>query len=157
MSASSSNNSFTDDIRLLRHHQNAFNEIASKLIRRLEAGSDAGQKTPKITAIQEAVCTHYSLPLSVMSSKLRPVRFVEPRQVAMYLARELTNHPLTRIGYAFGGRDHGTVMHGCNVVVSRLASEPLFANQIATLREVCLNRLKDLDLPLFATKQIQSA
>lgn len=152
------NPSLTDDLRLLRQHHHAFNEVANRLIRKLECAIDADgvQNRPKIILIQEIVAAHYSMPISVMTSKLRPKRFVEPRQVAMYITRELTNYALDHIGYSFGGRDHGTVKHACNAVVNRIATEPVFANQIATMIEVARERLKDLDLPLFSKKQ-QSA
>lgn len=147
-----------NELRLLRQHYNSFNEIATRLLRKMESALDADghHKRPKVLLIQEIVCQHYAMPISIMCSKLKPARFVEPRQVAIYLARELTNYSQHDVGDCFG-RDHGTVIYGCNAVAERIATEPLFANQIATLREVCQNRLKDLDLPLFATKQIQSA
>jgi chromosomal replication initiator protein len=66
--------------------------------------------------IQRKVVEHYDLRLSDMISKRRPSNIAFPRQVAMYLCRLLTNHPLTEIGEAFGGRDHGTVIYACRAV-----------------------------------------
>ena len=54
--------------------------------------------------------------LADMTSKRRPANIAFPRQVAMYLARELTKASLNEIGEAFGGRDHGTVLHACKLV-----------------------------------------
>jgi len=51
-----------------------------------------------------------------MTSKRRPNNIAIPRQAAMYLARTLTKHSLQEIGDAFGGRDHGTVIHACKAV-----------------------------------------
>lgn len=66
--------------------------------------------------IQRKVVEHYDLRLSDMISKRRPSNIAFPRQVAMYLCRLLTNHPLKEIGEAFGGRDHGTVIYACRAV-----------------------------------------
>ena len=69
-----------------------------------------------IEKIQKKVVEHYDLRLSDMISKRRPSNIAFPRQVAMYLCRLLTNHPLKEIGEAFGGRDHGTVIYACRAV-----------------------------------------
>ena len=69
-----------------------------------------------IEKIQRKVAEHYDLRMSDMISKRRPSNIAFPRQVAMYLCRLLTNHPLKEIGEAFGGRDHGTVIYACRAV-----------------------------------------
>src|SRR5947207_11321176 len=58
-----------------------------------------------------------------MTSKRRPASIAFPRQVAMYLARELTKASLNEIGDAFGGRDHGTVLHACKLVKRRMKEQ----------------------------------
>jgi chromosomal replication initiator protein len=58
--------------------------------------------------------------LADMTSKRRPANIAFPRQVAMYLARELTNSSLNDIGDAFGGKDHGTVIHACKLIKRRI-------------------------------------
>ena len=55
-----------------------------------------------------------------MASKRRPENIAFPRQVAMYLARQMTGSSLNVIGEAFGGRDHGTVLHACRLVKDRM-------------------------------------
>jgi chromosomal replication initiator protein len=60
-----------------------------------------------------------------------------PRQVAMYLTRRLTEHSLVEIGQAFGGRDHGTVMHAYKTVSARMANEPRLAAKV-TAAEMAL-------------------
>jgi chromosomal replication initiator protein len=55
-----------------------------------------------------------------MTSKRRPENIAFPRQVAMYLSRQLTESSLNTIGETFGGRDHGTVMHACKLVKDRM-------------------------------------
>src|SRR5205807_8739453 len=64
-----------------------------------------------IEQIQRKVAEHFDVRLADMTSKRRPASIAFPRQVAMYLARELTKASLNEIGDAFGGRDHGTVLH----------------------------------------------
>ncbi len=66
--------------------------------------------------IQKRVADYYNLRLSDMVSRRRPANIAFPRQIAMYLSRILTSLPLQEIGEAFGGRDHGTVIHACKTV-----------------------------------------
>jgi chromosomal replication initiator protein len=73
-----------------------------------------------IEQIQRRVAEHFDVRLADMTSKRRPASIAFPRQVAMYLARELTKASLNEIGDAFGGRDHGTVMHACKLVKKRM-------------------------------------
>jgi chromosomal replication initiator protein len=58
-----------------------------------------------------------------MTSKRRPANIAFPRQIAMYLARELTKTSLSEIGEAFGGRDHGTVLHAHRLVKGRMLKD----------------------------------
>ena len=64
-----------------------------------------------IENIQKTVADYYKIKVADMHSKRRPANIALPRQIAMYLARELTQHSLPEIGENFGGRDHATVMH----------------------------------------------
>lgn len=73
-----------------------------------------------IEQIQRRVAEHFDVRLADMTSKRRPANIAFPRQVAMYLARELTKASLNEIGEAFGGRDHGTVLHACKLVKKRM-------------------------------------
>ena len=73
-----------------------------------------------IEQIQRRVAEHFDVRLADMTSKRRPASIAFPRQVAMYLARELTKSSLNEIGDAFGGRDHGTVLHACKLVKKRM-------------------------------------
>ncbi len=66
-----------------------------------------------IENIQKTVCDYYKLRVSELLSKRRPRSIARPRQMAMALAKELTQHSLPEIGDAFGGRDHTTVLHAC--------------------------------------------
>ena len=76
-----------------------------------------------IEQIQRRVAEHFDVRLADMTSKRRPANIAFPRQVAMYLARELTKASLNEIGEAFGGRDHGTVLHACKLVKRRMAEQ----------------------------------
>ena len=66
--------------------------------------------------IQKTVADYYKIRLADLHSKTRTRSIARPRQVAMALAKELTNHSLPEIGNAFGGRDHTTVLHACRKI-----------------------------------------
>jgi chromosomal replication initiator protein len=76
-----------------------------------------------IEQIQRRVAEHFDVRLADMTSKRRPANIAFPRQIAMYLARELTKASLNEIGDAFGGRDHGTVLHACKLVKRRMKEQ----------------------------------
>jgi len=76
-----------------------------------------------IDNIQKTVAEYYKIRMADMLSKRRSRSIARPRQVAMALARELTNHSLPEIGDAFGGRDHTTVLHACDRVKDLRDSE----------------------------------
>ena len=77
---------------------------------------EQAQNILTIETIQKRVADHYQIRHSDMTSKRRPNNIAIPRQIAMYLTRTLTKHSLQEIGDAFGGRDHGTVIHACKAV-----------------------------------------
>ena len=76
-----------------------------------------------IEQIQRRVAEHFDVRIADMTSKRRPASIAFPRQVAMFLARELTKASLNEIGDAFGGRDHGTVLHACKLVKKRMVEQ----------------------------------
>lgn len=73
-------------------------------------------KQVSIDNIQRVVADYYKIKVADLLSKRRSRSVARPRQVAMSLAKELTNHSLPEIGDAFGGRDHTTVLHGCRKI-----------------------------------------
>ena len=77
-----------------------------------------------IDVIQNAACSHFALTRDEFLSRSRAERVMWPRQAAMYLAKELTEHSLPTIGRAFGGRDHTTVLHACRRVAVHIAASP---------------------------------
>ena len=76
-----------------------------------------------VEQIQKRVAEHFDVRFADMTSKRRPKNIAFPRQVAMYLARELTKMSLMEIGDAFGGRDHGTVLHAHRLVKDRMTDD----------------------------------
>lgn len=88
-----------------------------------------------IEQIQRVVVEHYDLRQADMTSKRRPAAIAFPRQVAMYLSRELTKASLNEIGDAFGGRDHGTVIHGHKLVKLRLKEDEKLRHTLRSLEQ----------------------
>jgi chromosomal replication initiator protein len=82
-----------------------------------------GQQTVSIDLIQRRVAETYDLRLADMTSKRRPANIALPRMVAMYLSRRLTTSSLNEIGEAFGGRDHGTVLHANREIEKRMVAD----------------------------------
>jgi chromosomal replication initiator protein len=81
---------------------------------------EEGRYAVNIDAIQKKVAEHYDIRLADMTSKRRPENIAFPRQIAMFLSRQMTESSLNTIGEAFGGRDHGTVLHACRLVKDRM-------------------------------------
>ncbi len=101
-------------------------ELATDILKELLPSTPGKPLT--IPVIQKAVAEHFGLRIEEMRAKRRTKGIAFPRQVAMYLARELTDASLPRIGEEFGGRDHTTVMHACERVKEALIHDiPLAA------------------------------
>ncbi|MFO1498806.1 MAG: chromosomal replication initiator protein DnaA [Verrucomicrobiota bacterium] len=81
---------------------------------------EEGRFAINIETIQKRVAEHFDIRLADMTSKRRPENIAFPRQIAMFLSRQLTESSLNAIGEAFGGRDHGTVLHACRLVKDRM-------------------------------------
>jgi chromosomal replication initiator protein len=86
-----------------------------------------------IHTIQNEVCRFYNLPLDDLKGSKRSQGIVFPRQVAMYLARELTEMSLPRIGAEFGGKDHTTVIHATAKITKLLGEQREVLNQVQSL------------------------
>jgi chromosomal replication initiator protein len=93
-------------------------EMVESLLR--ETLHEEGRFTVSIEVIQKKVAEHFDIRLADMTSKRRPENIAFPRQIAMYFSRQLTDSSLNAIGEAFGGRDHGTVLHACRLVKNRM-------------------------------------
>jgi chromosomal replication initiator protein len=94
---------------------------------------EKGARAATIADIQALVARHYSLSVDDLKSDSRVRRVAFPRQIAMYLCRELTNHSLPKIGEEFGGRDHTTVIHACEKINKERAQNPDLDEQLKTL------------------------
>ena len=88
-----------------------------------------------IETIQKKVVDYYHLRMADMLSRRRPANIAFPRQVAMYLSRILTEHSLQEIGGAFGGRDHGTVIHACKTVENMMDQDASIKTAVELLNE----------------------
>lgn len=96
---------------------------------------EADSKAITIDWIQKVVAEHFDIRLADMTSHRRPANIALPRQIAMHLARELTKASLKEIGEAFGGRDHGTVIHACKTVTRKSAADDALRRTLAALGE----------------------
>jgi chromosomal replication initiator protein len=90
----------------------------------LEGQIEATSKHISITDIAEVVTSHFDVRLTDLQSKKRSQSITEPRQICMYLARNLTKHSLEEIGGHLGGRDHTTVMHACHKISQAKETDP---------------------------------
>jgi chromosomal replication initiator protein len=93
-------------------------EVVEGLLR--EILHEEGRFSISIEVIQKKVAEHFDIRLADMTSKRRPENIAFPRQIAMYLSRQMTESSLNTIGEAYGGRDHGTVLHACRLVKDRM-------------------------------------
>ena len=96
----------------------------------------ANDRRITIEDIQKRVAEHYNIRLADMHSARRARAVARPRQVAMYLAKQLTTRSLPEIGRKFGGRDHTTVMHAVKKVEELRQSDSTIAEDIDLLRRM---------------------
>ncbi|MCW8952407.1 MAG: chromosomal replication initiator protein DnaA, partial [Rhodospirillales bacterium] len=96
----------------------------------------ANDRRVTIEDIQKQVAAHFNIRISDMHSARRARSVARPRQVAMYLAKQLTARSLPEIGRKFGGRDHTTVMHAVKKVEELRSAEPSFAEDVELLRRM---------------------
>lgn len=113
-------------IRLLAHSaiesREITTEVAEEILKDIMAPAK-GKPPITIELIKKATAEYYSIKIDVMSAKTRTREIATARQVAMFLAREMTNASLPKIGGAFGGRDHTTVIHACDKIRSCLKED----------------------------------
>ncbi|MBX6331995.1 MAG: chromosomal replication initiator protein DnaA [Gemmatimonadaceae bacterium] len=129
-------------IRLLAYaslkHQDVTVELAHEALRdKLRSnGSHAPEPSTGLTpqVIQQAVAKEWGVTTDGLRSKSRTKHLTVPRQVAMYLIRDLLGLQLVEIGSAFGGRDHSTVIHSLEKVEETLKADPAFAQRVKAVR-----------------------
>ncbi len=124
--------------RVIAHSHFMGRDITIELIRESLKDLLALQdKLVSIDNIQRTTAEYYKIKITDLLSKRRSRSIARPRQVAMALSKELTNHSLPEIGVAFGGRDHTTVLHACRKIAELRASD-------ADIREDYKNLLRTL-------------
>lgn len=95
----------------------------------------ARKRAPLVSTIQLEVAAYFGLHPDHMKSKCRNMSVSHPRQIAMYLARELTGKSMPDIGHLFGNRHHTTVLHAIRTVEQRVCNSVEFAEHVEALRE----------------------
>jgi chromosomal replication initiator protein len=122
-------------MRVATYHSLSDRDISRESIEHLlrDIFQEQARKAVTIDQIQRKVAEHFDVRLADMTSKRRPASIAFPRQIAMYLSRELTRSSLTDIGDAFGGKDHGTVIHAVKLVKRRMEEDESTRNVIRLL------------------------
>jgi len=105
-------------------------EVAQKNLRDVLASTT----NLSIETIQKAVADTYSLSVNDLKGKKRNQKIVYPRQLAMYICREMTDFSTTEIGEAFGGRDHTTVMHSIEKIKGLFITDPSLDTSVESLK-----------------------
>ena len=99
----------------------------------------AGNRVISIETIQKTVAEYYKIKLADMHSKKRSRDIARPRQIAMALAKELTQLSLPNIGDAFGGRDHTTVLHACKTIAEMRTTDTVIERDYNALLQMLKN------------------
>jgi chromosomal replication initiator protein len=120
----------------LKHREITVDVAREALRDKLRPGENNGSNGAGLNTenIQQAVAREWGVTPEGLRSKTRTKALTTPRQVAMYLMRELLGLQLVEIGAAFGGRDHSTVIHSLDRANSMLREDPAFALRVAKLR-----------------------
>ena len=129
-------------IRLLAYaslkHQYVTVQLAREALRdKLKPEPNTDDRNPStlsVTTIQEAVAKEWGVTPDGLRSKVRTKNLTIPRQVSMFLIRELLGIQLVEIGNAFGGRDHSTVIHSLDRVSKEVATDPAFSSRLQRLK-----------------------
>ncbi|MDR0590749.1 MAG: chromosomal replication initiator protein DnaA [Puniceicoccales bacterium] len=109
-------------------------QVLKTLMKDLFQEETTGRTT--IDVIQQKVAEFYTLKTADLLGKRRPANIAMARQIAMYLSRVLTTQSLVDIGLAFGGRDHGTVIHACKSVENMMEQDEVIRRNVEHLRKI---------------------
>ena len=124
-------------IRIVAHHSLTGRPIdvalAQFVLDGIYPSRQAGPASVSITDVQSAVASYYDVSITEMVSASRAARVAWPRHLAIYLARELTDTPLQRLGKSFGGRNHATVLNACKRVKQRIRDDIEAARDVENL------------------------
>jgi chromosomal replication initiator protein len=118
-------------------HQDISVEVAREALRdklRGDGLSDAGSPSLSIPSIQHAVAKEWGVTPEGLRSKTRTKTLTLPRQIAMFLTREMLGTQLMEIGHAFGGRDHSTVIHSIDKISTAVQSDLVFKTRVDKVR-----------------------
>jgi chromosomal replication initiator protein len=96
----------------------------------------ANERRVTIDEIQRRAAEHFNIKLAEMTSSRRARAVARPRQVAMYLSKQLTSRSLPEIGRKFGGRDHTTVIHAVKKIEELIESDSALAEDVELLRRM---------------------
>ena len=108
-------------------------DIAQQELANIISPEKPREITPQL--IIEVVADHYDLTIDQMTSKNRSKNIAEPRQIAMYLCKQLTDYPLDAIGQLLGGRDHSTIIYGANKVADDYKNNEELKKQIDAIKK----------------------
>ena len=100
---------------------------------------NVNDKKISINFIQEQVASYFNLKLSDMTSSRRSISIARPRQMAMFLCKDITSFSYPEIGKAFGGKDHTTVMHAVKKIVSLSSEDLQLQNQLKSLKKLIIS------------------
>ena len=118
-------------------HQDISVDVAREALRdklRPDLASDSSQSSLSIVSIQQIVSREWGVTPEGLRSKTRTKNLTLPRQIAMFLARELLGTQLMEIGHAFGGRDHSTVIHSIEKITEATQADPVFKSRVDKVR-----------------------
>ena len=111
--------------------------LAAEALKALKSSQNLKQVS--ILQIQEEVAKYYHIPLKELKGKKRVKSIVVPRQIAMYLTRELTDNSLPKIGAEFGGKDHTTVLHAHEKIEKLIEQDAIVKNEVAEIKNALLS------------------
>ena len=114
-------------------HTDITMEIAIKELQNIITPDKPREITPQL--IIEVVSEHFNISLAQMISKNRSSSIARPRQIAMYLCKNMTDIPLDSIGALLGGRDHSTIIHGINKIGEEYDNNPQIKSLIDTIKK----------------------
>ncbi len=127
--------------RLVAYHRLTGSVITEALAReQLRDVFRAYTRILSVEDIQQKVAAHFNIRVADMHSPRRAREVARPRQVAMYLAKQLTQRSYPDIGRAFGGRDHTTVMHACTQIENLMPRDALLAEHVALLQKTLMGK-----------------
>jgi len=113
-------------------------DFAAETLKNIYSNKQAKYVT--ISTIKQIVAEHFKVDIEELSAKVRTKDIAFARQVAMYLAKELTSSSLEKVGTNFGGRDHTTVLHACDKIKESMKSDPSLASLVHDLKNSISNR-----------------